>query len=202
MALLGFDATSWVDISINPSRCRRFFVFGTLPWCSLKCYVARRSVWNYHDDVVKWKHYPRYWPFGRGIHWSPMDSTHKGQWRGALMFLWSAPKGNGWANNRDTDDLDSNRLHYNVNPMMIERHSWLHKHQPKTFGMQDICNLVLFCLESTIYVHYATTLYSMSVQFWVNYASKNWYITNWGISIHREWYTFGRNNTYLNDGSW
>ena len=34
-----------------------------------------------HDDVMKWKHFPRYWPFVRWIHrWIP----HKGRWRGAL----------------------------------------------------------------------------------------------------------------------
>ena len=32
-----------------------------------------------HDDVIKWKHFPRYWPFVRGIHRSPVNSTHKGQ---------------------------------------------------------------------------------------------------------------------------
>ena len=40
----------------------------------------------WHDDVIKWKHFPRYWPFARGIHRSPVNSPHKGQWRGALMF--------------------------------------------------------------------------------------------------------------------
>ena len=39
-----------------------------------------------HDDVIKWKHFPHYWPFVRGIHRSPVNSQHKGQWRGALMF--------------------------------------------------------------------------------------------------------------------
>ena len=39
-----------------------------------------------HYDVIKWKQFPRYWPFVRGIHRSPMDSHHKGQWRGALVF--------------------------------------------------------------------------------------------------------------------
>ena len=29
-----------------------------------------------HDDVSKWKHFPRYWPFVRGIHRSPLNS-HK-----------------------------------------------------------------------------------------------------------------------------
>ena len=32
-----------------------------------------------HDDVIKWKHFPRYWPFLRGIHRSPVNSPHKGQ---------------------------------------------------------------------------------------------------------------------------
>ena len=43
--------------------------------------------WSFsHNDVIKWKHVPRYWPFVRGIHRSPVNSSHKGQWRGALMF--------------------------------------------------------------------------------------------------------------------
>ena len=36
-----------------------------------------------HDDVIKWKHFPSYWPVCAG----GLNSTHKGQWRGALMFL-------------------------------------------------------------------------------------------------------------------
>ena len=39
-----------------------------------------------HDDVIKWKYFLRYWPFVWGIHRSPVNSPHKGQWRGALMF--------------------------------------------------------------------------------------------------------------------
>ena len=30
-----------------------------------------------HDDVIKWKHFPRYWSFVRGIHRSPVNSLHK-----------------------------------------------------------------------------------------------------------------------------
>ena len=31
--------------------------------------------WKYdHDDVIKWKHFPRYWPFVRGMHRSPVNS--------------------------------------------------------------------------------------------------------------------------------
>ena len=39
-----------------------------------------------HDDVIKWKHFSRYWPFLWGIHRPPVNSPHKGQWRGTLMF--------------------------------------------------------------------------------------------------------------------
>ena len=38
------------------------------------------------DDVIKWKHFPRYWAFVRGIHRPTVNSPHKGQWRGALMI--------------------------------------------------------------------------------------------------------------------
>ena len=38
-----------------------------------------------HDDVINWQHFPRYWPFVRGIHRSPVNSPHKCQWRGAVM---------------------------------------------------------------------------------------------------------------------
>ena len=44
-----------------------------------------------HDDVIKWKHFPCYWPFVRGIHRSPVNSPPKGQGRRALMFYWSVP---------------------------------------------------------------------------------------------------------------
>ena len=42
---------------------------------------------KYNGDVIKWKHFPLYWPFVRGIHLSPVNSPHKGQWSGALIFF-------------------------------------------------------------------------------------------------------------------
>ena len=40
-----------------------------------------------HDDITKWKHFLHQWCFVRGIHGSPLEYPHKGQWRGALMFF-------------------------------------------------------------------------------------------------------------------
>ena len=51
-----------------------------------------------HDDAIKWKHFPRYWPFMRGIHPSAVNSPHKGQWHEALMFSLICAWINGWVN--------------------------------------------------------------------------------------------------------
>ena len=67
-----------------------------------------------HDDVIKWKHFPRYWPFVRGIHRSPVNSPHKGQWRGALMFSLIYARIKGWVNNGEAGDLRRYRAHSDV----------------------------------------------------------------------------------------
>ena len=72
-----------------------------------------------HDDVIKWKQFPRYWPFVRGIHRSPLNSPHKGQWRGALMFSLICTRINGWVNNGEAGDLRRHRAHYDVIVMVI-----------------------------------------------------------------------------------
>ena len=68
----------------------------------------------FHDNVIKWKHFPRYWPFVQGIHWSPVNSPHKGQWREALMFSLICAWINAWVNNREAGDLRRHRAHYDV----------------------------------------------------------------------------------------
>ena len=73
--------------------------------------------WFLHDDVIKCKHFLRYWPFVREIHRSPVNSPHKGKWRGALMFSLIWPWTNGWVNNRDTGTLRCHLAHYDVTVM-------------------------------------------------------------------------------------
>ena len=65
-----------------------------------------------HDDVIKWKHFPCYWPFVWEIHRSVMNSPHRGQWRGALIFSLIRAWTNGWVNNGDiAGDLRRHRAH-------------------------------------------------------------------------------------------
>ena len=54
-----------------------------------------------------------------GIHRSPVNYPHKGQWCGALMFSWI----NAWVNNREVGDLRRHRGHYDVIVMLVLLHS-------------------------------------------------------------------------------
>ena len=72
-----------------------------------------------HDDVIKWKHFLRYWPFVRGIHWSPVNSPHKGQWRGSLVFSLICAWTHSWVNNPDAGCLRRNCAHYDVTVMSL-----------------------------------------------------------------------------------
>ena len=87
---------------------------------SLSMLVTRETPISCHDDVIKWKHSPRNWPFMRGIHRSPVNSLHKGQWRGALMFPLICVWINGWINNRKAGDLRRYRTHYDVTVMITD----------------------------------------------------------------------------------
>ena len=78
-----------------------------------------------HDDVIEWKHFLRYWPFVQGIHRSPVNSPHKGQWRGALMFSLICIWINGWVNNREAGDLGRYRVHYDITVMHYDTLTWL-----------------------------------------------------------------------------
>ena len=53
-----------------------------------------------------------------------VNSPHKGQWRGALMFSLICTWINRWGNNRDAGDLRRNRTHYDVIVMTPDSHCW------------------------------------------------------------------------------
>ena len=71
------------------------------------------------DDVIKWKHFLRYWPFVQRIYRSPVNFPHKGPWRGALMFYLICVWTNNKENNRDAGDLKRHGAHYDVTLMHL-----------------------------------------------------------------------------------
>ena len=85
-----------------------------LHWLPIEQRINHKILLLNHDDVIKWKHFPRYWPFMRGIHRSPVISPHEGQWRGALMFSLISVWIHGWLNNSKAGVLRRYRAHYDV----------------------------------------------------------------------------------------
>ena len=105
--------------------------FALLFWtyiCISTRYVVKSSIFlnHKHDDVIKWKYFPRYLPFVREIHRSPVNSPHIGQWRGALMFPLICACINCWANSLEAGDLRRHRAHYDVIAMKLP---WPHLSQ-------------------------------------------------------------------------
>ena len=110
---------------------KRWFIF---PWCStsqeLWFWFALCCVWlwfgnglfySYSSGVLSWwRHrmeiFPALLALCAEIHRWPVNSPHKGQWRGALMFslicAW-----NGWINKREAGDWRRHRAHCDVTVM-------------------------------------------------------------------------------------
>ena len=102
-----------------------------------------------HDDVIKWKHFPRDWPFVRGIHRSPVISPHKGQWRGALMFSLICVSINESVNNREAGDLWRDRAHHDV--IVMSKHKVFGKiyRQLTTTTNRALTGCILFVVYCT-----------------------------------------------------
>ena len=153
-----------------------------------------------HDDVIKWKHMPCYWPFVQGIHRSP----HKGQWRGALMFSLICAWINGRVNNGEIGDLRRHRTHYYVTLMVscLQRCLIISYRQCKYN-----CRFTVFIARNRI--HWMDFLrrklygdISMSIWSFFNHYSifqRSWtgntavcnteYSSNWCLDSHRKsWY--------------
>ena len=54
-------------------------------WCCYCNFAYSAAIRAAYDDVIDWKHFPRCWPFLRGIRRSPVDSSHK--WSATRSFV-------------------------------------------------------------------------------------------------------------------
>ena len=115
---------NWYVVYRNPMNkfmgnnlCRVIIKWGQVKNMTLGLF--QQSGWyKHHDDVIKWKHFQRYWPFVLGIHRSLVNSQHKGQWHRALMFFFIWAWINGEANTREAGDLGCHLTHYDVTVMI------------------------------------------------------------------------------------
>ena len=84
------------------SRCCQCY----FRWTLIQVIAWRLTI--VHDEVIKWKHFSRYWPF---VRWIPHTKASDAEF---WCFLWSTSWINGWVNNHDAGDLRCNRAHYDV----------------------------------------------------------------------------------------
>ena len=73
------------------------FLGGVVAWRSYSCHrkpvwLVNNGSWLHHYNVIKLKHFPRYWSLVQGIHRSPVNFPHKGLWSEFWCFLWATPE--------------------------------------------------------------------------------------------------------------
>ena len=80
-------------------------------------FVFKRNFWNTVESTW-WRHkmetFSVLLALCGGIHRSPLNSPHKGQWCEALIFSLIWAWSNGWVNNRDAGELRRHPAHYDV----------------------------------------------------------------------------------------
>ena len=111
-------------------------------------YISQKN--QYHDDAMKWKHLPRYWPFVWRIHRSPVNSSHKGQWRGALIFSLICVWINDWVNNREAGYLRRHRAHYDAIVMTSRHNNLLKISHEKASVVFDNSDVIMRAMTSQI----------------------------------------------------
>ena len=107
----------WYQPNLTHILQGNFIGTGAIIWL-LQCQWSKLD----HDEVIKWNYFLRYWPFVWGIHRSPVNSPHKGQWHGALMFSLICIWINGWVNNCEAGDWRCYRAHYDESTGDMEYH--------------------------------------------------------------------------------
>ena len=114
------NVATFVEIDVsgrgNASSC--YICYST--WQVLHCGIGITSYCHKCKNmgISWWRHQME--PFSAwlaqcaGISLVPVNSPHKGQWRGAFMFSLIYAWINDWVNNREAGDLRRQRGHYDV----------------------------------------------------------------------------------------
>ena len=70
--------------------------------------------YSLHEDIIKRKHFPHYWPFVRVIHWSPVNSPQKKPVTPSFDVFFICTWINCWVKNCEAGDMRRHCAHYDV----------------------------------------------------------------------------------------
>ena len=107
----GWRSTNWggTGRDVNQQQMTTLTAIWMTRLVTVRCATDKIPWWRHQMENI-----PRYWPFVRGINRLPVNSPHKGQWRGALVLSLICVWINGRVNNREAVDLRRYRVHYDV----------------------------------------------------------------------------------------
>ena len=137
------------------------------------CWSEHNKAWkgSFHDDVIIWKHFPRYWSFVMMTssygnifrvtghlcrEFTPVNSPHKGRWRRALMFSLICVWINCWLNNGEAGDSRRYRVHYDVTIMV----KWIHRSPMDSLHIGQWRGAFMFSLMCAWTNDWANSLYA------------------------------------------
>ena len=106
----GWWPSSWKvpEVSIT-SECQQANVRGCCVPCNWSIYRTALSWWRHQMET-----FSALLALCAGNSPVPVNSPHKGQWRGAWMFSLISACINAWVNNREAGDLRRHRGHYDA----------------------------------------------------------------------------------------
>ena len=145
--------------------------------CICKCvfiYVTF-SLWDneeYLNVVLWWRHqmetFSALLALWAGIYRSPVNSPHKDQWRGALMFSLIWARIVGWVNNREPGDLRRHSAPYDVTVTICVLWSQM-------FGISDglAADMINVAMAVCLLFEMATFLLSLKYWYPFNLPNKN-----------------------------
>ena len=95
----------------------RKFIFCLRTEC---IYVFVRVPFLPHDDVMKWKHFPRCWVFVGGIRWIPLTKACNGL--ASLCGFYNADGVSGWVQRAIWGEVHMTIIHIFIMSTLLERH--------------------------------------------------------------------------------
>ena len=125
----------------------------------------------------------------------PVNSPHKGPWRGALMFSLICVWINGWANNRKAGDLRRYRAHYDV--IVMRQHTIRPMKYTRGYVVFKF-GVVLSVIRGVFLLNeksYSTPCYAILYQFMLSFLTHHECMTFEMTYIDYRWYESYRKNT-------
>ena len=142
---------SWYDPVIrcmwwNKSAEKNYCGYTSMAWCYASFSLSHRMMTSSNGNIFRVTG-----PLCAGNSPVPVNSPHKGQWRGALMSSLICARISDWVNNREAGDLRRHRGHYDVIVMDTCICTYWSFHLRKAINRTIHCKAWTLCIILCVY---------------------------------------------------